>query len=805
MLASASNVSSWTGTRFSTSVTDPAGHPYTLETNSAQQLVLTVTGDIYYWALGGGTGDGTWDVGTSANWAAAAGEAATNTFAQNGYAFFVGDGANTTTITVGSGISAGPEGVAATVAVLTVSNGNFIFDGEPLTLTGGLNIGQTAAAQVSFEQAPSIGGNLVIQESTSSLTVEEGDLSVQQLSNEGNVTLDEGDMSIAQATSEGGNITTTTGGLSLGSGENSFNSLNIAGEVSGNTGSLSLASDSTLGSLSGGGSLEIASGALASLTTTENTTLASLSGAGSLSSSGGLTLSGASSIGNLNLAGQNLSVGSTLSVTGDLTVAGITILNLSPSVIPITLAGQLITAGSLDFTLSEASLLSLGSPTTATSITLLDGANSLAAGTVLELNGLSEQIVGAYTFSVTEVGDDIILSQTRSSSSGYYQQAIGGGHNPQAGAKLLDYAAHELDPAGNLSNNPALSDVIGTIDSYINQGNSSAARQLSSALAGVSASIIGSAHMEELHRQMRSMRNRSYSMCGYDDKASGTCYSAWIEGDMGYSRLDNDGYKPGYTMNTWGGSCGFNMCMGEDWGMGIAFSALSSDLHNNGAADLGKGDLDTYYLNLMMNYESGYWTHNFVATAGLAQASMRRSVTTATGHYTTEGKPDGHSFGFLYELTRIMPLDESNQTYWQPLMTAALMYTQMDGYTESGDDNALVFGRQKNTYASFGLGARMQSNIGQDIMNRDGYLGIHALVKVDAGDRRSAVDVGWAAGGGKLATVESAEPGPVGFELGMSWSMPFMQNRASFFMEAGYEWREHQNMVQASLGVSFKF
>ena len=68
--------------------------------------------------------------------------------------------------------------------------------------------------------------------------------------------------------------------------------------------------------------------------------------------------------------------------------------------------------------------------------------------------------------------------------------------------------------------------------------------------------------------------------------------------------------------------------------------------------------METYYVSLFARYASSAWTHTFVATVGMMDGSMDRTVNIGGHSYTAEGTTDGMTFGLMYEVGYVMPLEE---------------------------------------------------------------------------------------------------------------------------------------------------
>ncbi len=270
----------------------------------------------------------------------------------------------------------------------------------------------------------------------------------------------------------------------------------------------------------------------------------------------------------------------------------------------------------------------------------------------------------------------------------------------------------------------------------------------------------------------------------------------WISAEGSRNELDGDGAAAGHNIDNWGGSIGVDWGVIEDLSVGFAVTALYGDLDAN-SVDAASGELDSYYLSLTAQYQSGKWQHRALMSWGWVDASLDRHISYAGGSYSTTGDTDGSSFGFMYEVGYDIQLGESSTL--TPIFNAVLVHNSIDGYTESGSDAALRVGEQENTIATFGIGARIENTLDSGLQ-----LGARALFKVDAGDRVQEADVSIAGVAGSHARIEGADAGSVGVELGVGASMPVGDSGEVYF-DAFIDMRENQQNGNASVGYRIAF
>ncbi len=379
-------------------------------------------------------------------------------------------------------------------------------------------------------------------------------------------------------------------------------------------------------------------------------------------------------------------------------------------------------------------------------------------------------------------------------------------NNGGAGLGLLGDALITLNPQkdGATGSHPDLADVLDSMDNYLSTGNAAAADKLASAVAGSSATALGSSLLASVDSALGNLHNRTTTMGRTPAPyAQETTYQAWISAEGNYNKLSNDGTASGHQYNSYGGSFGVDAQAGTNVDIGMAISALYGTVESS-VSDIGSGELNTYNLTAYAKITGKSWNHSFVATLGFAEASLSRSVSFDTSSYETRGDTDGYGAGFMYELGYNVARDADSSIFWQPVFNVSLVHASLNGYTETGSDAALVVGDQTQTYASFGLGARMATEFGENIVNRKARLNLRALVKADAGDRSMSADVSFV-DGSTTRSIEGAEASMFGVEFGAGLSVPVGMETGTFFMDAGLELRDGQNSMNASAGYRFSF
>lgn len=414
----------------------------------------------------------------------------------------------------------------------------------------------------------------------------------------------------------------------------------------------------------------------------------------------------------------------------------------------------------------------------------------------VETKGNAFNRISSAYLSKNEQGELVLVTQ-KSDRNNYAASADT--PNSQAGAELVwDITTAGKDMKGlDAAVYHALNDA----------GNKAEANRLLAAAAGAGTATMGIAFSSDVERQLRAIRNRTTTM-GVDAGVvheEMPYFNAWINAEGDYRRMESkeSSLDGGYKLNSWGGTVGFDVDATPGLTFGLALTAMYGDFTAE-AADQLEGDLDTYYISAFARYSRSSWVHTFVATVGRADVSMERTVNYGTGSYKMEDETNGSAFGLMYEAGYTVALDEDASVCLQPVFNVAYRHAELGNYSETGSDAGLSVGDQTMDVVTFGLGARLQAAVGESLYNRTSILEARALLKADAGDRRSEADVALLSGG-PAATVRSAEQGAVGGEFGAGLTIPVGQDSGALFFDASVELRADYANVNGTLGYRINF
>lgn len=496
-----------------------------------------------------------------------------------------------------------------------------------------------------------------------------------------------------------------------------------------------------------------------------------------------------------------LGEGSTLNLTLNLTQA------MLDGTAAITSTSASYTGGSVSLNLvgmDEGLDLTGGETVTATLISSVTTVTDTEVSLARPEDKLLQKYFGN-TARVEVQGNNLVLTGTTvTAETADFHASAALTQNGRTGAAMLDDLYATTNPQLNAPGSVAAS-VLNELEQMILAGDNAAADRRMAAVAGASATAMGMAFAGDVQRQLKAIRNRTTTM-GVNDayvNPDMPYFNAWVNAEGSYRSLEQDSTYAGYEFNSWGGTLGFDADITPNWTAGLALTAMYGSLTAK-SAEMAEGDLNTYYVTAFARYTPSAWAHTFVASVGMADASLDRTVSYSGGSYRTGGDTDGYGFGLMYELGYTVPLDEDGQSALQPVFNITYTHSNLGAYSESGD-MAVRFGDQTMDTLTLGLGLRAQTTIGENIYNRTSLLEGRVLAKCDVGDRSSTASAALAALGHTAGEVESAEVGAFGVELGAGLTVPVGQEGGSLFFDASLELRADYTNVNATVGYRINF
>lgn len=411
----------------------------------------------------------------------------------------------------------------------------------------------------------------------------------------------------------------------------------------------------------------------------------------------------------------------------------------------------------------------------------------------LRLDGLGNVVIDSS-------GNKIVISAERANTSDKPYIPDAGG-NAYAGGGLLGSAILAAKAQGR-----NIDDTLGSVCSAMDALGNNSAEGLN-LLAAVSGSTITSllgSQRDDFRQQMGWIRNRTVGMGISPDFAhEGLPYiNGWIQANGGTNRLSDDGQEAGYTMNTFGGSFGFDVDMSPRLTWGFAFTANYNKLTATGA-DTAKGHNDAYYANLFLRMQNKKWANTFILTGGFNQAKLDRTVSAPGVAYSTHGTTDGNSVGFMYEATYDYALNEDKTRIFQPLINLSFASSSMKGYQEEGaGDAGLHVDDMDASYGAISVGARLMGLVGQNTFARAAMGELRLQVVQDIGDDTNEISVGMI--GSERFKVTGTKVGKTALQIGAGLSVPVTE-KASLYFDLNTDFRSKATSVNGSVGYRINF
>lgn len=609
-----------------------------------------------------------------------------------------------------------------------------------------------------------------------------------------------GNVSGASLTTETGATTEIGGTTTLADGLTNKGTTTITGATSitgttENTGTLATGA-LTAETLTNNGTLNVTGNAtVKDLTSAVAASQTNATGTLTIAEGGSLHTAGDITAGALNLG--NLAATDKVTI-GDLKTDAITLNGLSSATTGLTVEtlaaktpNEKVTVSVADSIVNQ--LAALEESDTAQLVTVT---NTASTGKIQLTTAAANKIAAALdkkllTYTISDSGVLTVLDNS-------FDKGMTLSENAQVGMDMVTEAYRAIGGTPT----DELKDITDALKQYRADNNQAGAEQLATALSGSSIAAMGSALSADVDRQLKAIRNRTTSM-GVNQSVinEGMPYvNAWVNAEGDYRKVAADGSMAGYKMMSWGGTVGMDVDFTPSFTAGIAGTAMYGNFDADGE-DHATGDLNTYYVSAFARYAKHRWTHTFVATAGMADTSLDRTI---MGN-TVKGDSDGMVFGGMYEVGYVFALDKEATTCLQPIVNVSYTHATLNGYDEEGGNIGLSAGDTELSKLSVGVGARMQSVVGENIYNRSSLFEARALVKFDAGDRQAETDVAFAGYKTPTHITKATETGAVGAEFGVGLTVPVGDEGGNIFMDASAEIRAEYTNVNATVGYRVNF
>ncbi len=438
------------------------------------------------------------------------------------------------------------------------------------------------------------------------------------------------------------------------------------------------------------------------------------------------------------------------------------------------------------------------------SFTLIESSASISGSADVVLSEPLKSFFETVTSEIVNAsggGQQLVVKAVRSASNTYVQYA--NSTNSMAGANILwDVGLQKMPVYGT-----DLYSVMECITDAISAGNEAWATQTLAAVAGSTITSLVSTQRADTRAQMAAIRDRIIQM-GLSDGyvyEDAPYFHAWIYATGGYSKHDTSGDKAGHTLDTWGGTVGFDMNIDNTFTIGAAFTANNNKIKSN-ACDWADGENNGYYVNLFARASHKNWSHILLLTGGWHDAELDRTVVYCPngGFYKTHGETSGSVWSAMYEIAYDIVLNESRTSILQPLATIGFTTAKMDDYTETSAGNAgLHASNLDGTIGTVGVGVRWHGTFGQNLFNRASYGELRAIFTQDFGDTQpeGMVTFDGVTGGSKI---QGTKVGSSAILLGAGLTIPLAE-QTSVFANGNLDLRSKAVSVSGNIGLRYDF
>lgn len=418
------------------------------------------------------------------------------------------------------------------------------------------------------------------------------------------------------------------------------------------------------------------------------------------------------------------------------------------------------------------------------------------------LLSLEKWFTGPVEVKLQDDGYLDLVGRTVSASTANFHTSRAYTVNGLAGARMLDNLYVTVNPELNSPEGDRAA-LLRSMEGMFLDGKLREADATMAAAGGASLPTLGQAFVDDVERQLRSIRNRSALIDTREAAdADDIPVNLWVNAEGYYHETDADNTYSGYRLNSWGGTLGATADLSKYDRVGLAITAMYGDLRSEGPDSL-KGDLTTSYLTAFWRHSSNAWSHTLVATAGIATTDVHRTVNYDGGSYTTNASPSGFGMGVMYEIGYAFKLDEDATTCIQPVVNVMWAYSHLNGFHETGSDAGLMVGAMHNNSVVIGAGWRAQSIVGEATWNRPLTVEGRVLAKVYTGDRRTQAETAFM-GTTHWEKLRTSKPGAMGVELGASIVIP-VSTSENIFLDASAELRNGETGFNVTAGYKWGF
>ena len=332
------------------------------------------------------------------------------------------------------------------------------------------------------------------------------------------------------------------------------------------------------------------------------------------------------------------------------------------------------------------------------------------------------------------------------------------------------------------------------IDEVFGTDNPAAVRAMLDRLSGAELASAMTSQMEGNMAHLRRLRSNMGSGQCLDSEGRNTAY---IIGYDGQNHVDADAGKPGIKRTEWGGTVGYERCVGKQAIFGLALTSGSATVRPTGGESYDEDALRLDFYSVA-NFDNG-WRNILSIGLGQHEFSITRHLPTG---YVATSSPEGYSLNFQDEVSYTIRLNEQNAI--QPFASIEVSANVISAFSESGAGSASLESHDCATSAvDITLGARYIRSFRAGA-GRTGNVSVQAAIVLSQGESATDMDLHFVGAPERRFTVGAASTDSIGFNLGASVLYPLTKH-AAVTASANAILRGGSEEMGASVGLRLSF
>lgn len=447
-----------------------------------------------------------------------------------------------------------------------------------------------------------------------------------------------------------------------------------------------------------------------------------------------------------------------------------------------TVHGSIVAAGAATVTAADRLVLNVSNyvPNN-TTYTIIDG----AAGGAIVAPAITDNSA-LLTFAATTVGNDLILTATRTNS---YTKVATTGNASAAGSVLEAIGTagatgdmltilNELD---NMATSAEIDRALDTVVPVVDSGVTSASNTAITQFIGTSMARLG-----EMFAQARGAETGETGVSTGSQGLKG--FEAWGQGFGEYVHQKPRGLSNGYHATIWGTALGADIpAFNEKVRLGLSGGYAKSNI--NSKDNSGKTDVDSYQGTLYGGYMDSANPYYLNGAFSFAYNTYKGSRHIAVGTIvrTADADYDGQQYSILVDGGYIFNAGKFRVT---PIASLQYLRLHLEGYTETGANALnLSVGRENYDMLQSGLGMKLERPF--KLKESTIVPEVHAKWLYDfIGDRQETTST-FSGGGGSFAT-QGFDPAQHSFNVGTKLTLATKWN---WSLETNYDFEYKEDFA----------